>query len=44
VVDRQPDATPAELASSAKSVRPGGRAKREVPALFLPPVVAKQDN
>jgi ATP-dependent RNA helicase RhlE len=44
LVDRQPDATPAELASSAKNVRPGGRAKREVPALFLPPVVAKQDN
>ena len=44
VADRQPDATPAELASSAKSARPGGRVKREVPALFLPPVVAKQDS
>jgi len=42
-LDRQPDAYPA--ISTPAAARSSGRGnKREIPALFLPPVVAKQDN
>jgi ATP-dependent RNA helicase RhlE len=43
--DRQPDARPAELVGVSGNARSSARgSKREIPALFLPPVVAKQDN
>jgi ATP-dependent RNA helicase RhlE len=43
--DRQPDARPAELMGASRSARSSARGtKREIPALFLPPFVAKQDS
>ena len=42
---RQPDAPSAALGDGPGAARPSARgSKREIPALFLPPVVAKQDN
>jgi ATP-dependent RNA helicase RhlE len=43
--DHGPDQRPAALVSKPGTTNRSGRnAKREVPALFLPPVVEKQDN
>ncbi len=43
--DRQPDAYPSALAGASVLPRSSGRsAKRQIPALFLPPVVAKRDS
>jgi hypothetical protein len=45
--DRQPDERPAALVNRPGAASGGGsarKAKREIPALFLPPVVEKQGN
>ena len=44
--DRQPDERPAALVNTpgAATGGPARKAKREIPALFLPPVVEKQGN
>jgi ATP-dependent RNA helicase RhlE len=44
-IDRQPDATPAALVgSSGPAGSPRRTTKREIPALFLPPVTEKQGS